>query len=83
MNRKHPLTVAFRKLLNNRLATICFIVLVIELILVLFAPQIAKCDPNETDILLRLPNSSASTGLGQMNLAVISGRVCSMAEECL
>ena len=54
MNRKHPLTVAFRKLLNNRLATICFIVLVIELILVLFAPQIAKCDPNETDILLRL-----------------------------
>ena len=54
MKREHPLRTAFRKLFQNRLATICFFVLMIELVLILFAPQIAKCDPNETNILLRL-----------------------------
>ena len=54
MKRENPLRTAFRKLFQNRLATICFFVLLIELVLILFAPQIAKCDPNETNILLRL-----------------------------
>ena len=54
MKREHPVLTAFRKLFQNRLATICFFVLIAELILILFAPQIAKCDPNETNILLRL-----------------------------
>ena len=45
MDRKrHPVRTAFQKLWKNKLATICFFVLIIELLMVIFAPVIAPYD---------------------------------------
>jgi len=38
VKRKSPLRTAFKKLTQNKLATICFFILLIEIILVVFAP---------------------------------------------
>lgn len=51
MEREKPIAAAFRKLRQNKLATICFVILLAEIILILFAPLFAKCDPNVMDIL--------------------------------
>ena len=54
MNRESQVRIAFRKLFRNKLATICFFVLTVELLLILFAPYICKYGPEEVDILNRL-----------------------------
>lgn len=54
MKRMNPFTVAFRKLFKNKLATICFFLIIIELILVIFAPLFTQYDPLEMDTALRL-----------------------------
>lgn len=54
MQKEKPLVSAFRKLRQNKLATICFVVLIIELILVIGAPLFAKCDPNALDPTIRI-----------------------------
>lgn len=54
MKRANPIAVAFQKLLKNKLATICFILIIIELCLVIFAPVFTKYDPNTMDPLIRL-----------------------------
>ena len=38
MKKENPIVAAFRKLLQNKLATICFILMLVELFLVIFAP---------------------------------------------
>ena len=54
MKRENQVLVAFRKLFKNKLATICFILIIIELMLVIFAPVFTKYDPNAMDTALRL-----------------------------
>ncbi len=54
MKRENQVLVAFRKLFKNKLATICFILIIIELMLVIFAPVFTKYDPNVMDTALRL-----------------------------
>ncbi len=54
MNHKHPLRTAFDKLLKNKLATICFFVLIAEILLVLLAPVITPYDYAEQDPSIRL-----------------------------
>ena len=50
-NNKHgnPVRVAFQKLFKNKLATICFVVLILEIILVVLAPAIAPHGYDEQD----------------------------------
>ena len=50
-NNKHgnPVRVAFQKLFKNKLATICFVVLILEIILVVLAPAIAPYGYDEQD----------------------------------
>lgn len=54
MERENPLKVAFRKLFKNKMATVCFFILVVEFIIVIFAKQIAPFDPEEVDVVHRL-----------------------------
>ena len=54
MNREHPVKTAFRKLFKNKLATICFIILFAELVLIIFADKFTDCDPNLSNVMLRL-----------------------------
>ncbi len=54
MKKMNPFTIAFRKLLKNKLATICFILIIIELILVIFAPVFTPYDPTAMDTTIRL-----------------------------
>lgn len=54
MNREHPVKTAFRKLFKNKLATICFIILFAELVLIIFADKFTDCDPNLSNVTLRL-----------------------------
>lgn len=54
MKKMNPFTIAFRKLLKNKLATICFILIIIELILVIFAPLFTPYDPTAMDTSIRL-----------------------------
>lgn len=54
MKRENQLVVAFRKLLKNKLATLCFILVIIELILVIFAPLFTDYDPVAMDTSVRL-----------------------------
>ena len=69
MKRESPIKTAFRKLFSNKMATVCFFILCIELILVIGAPIFAKCDPNETDIANRLiPGFWASSNPKYNNL---------------
>lgn len=51
---RKPLRVALDKLLRNKLATLCFIVLIIEVVLVLLAPWIAPFKPEETNVTIKL-----------------------------
>ncbi len=52
--RTNPFKVAMAKLLKNKLATICFFVLILEIILVVLAPVIAPYDPEATNIRAKL-----------------------------
>ncbi len=52
--RESPLAGALRKLLKNKLATLCFIVLVVEVAVLLLAPAIAPFDPEATNIRAKL-----------------------------
>lgn len=54
INRRNPVRTAFQKLWKNKLATICFFVLIIELLMVIFAPVIAPYDYAEQDPANRL-----------------------------
>ena len=56
MDNKHgnPIRVAFRKLFQNKLATLCFIILILEIILVALAPVIAPYGYDEQDPSIRL-----------------------------
>lgn len=54
MKKENPFVTAFHKLLNNKLATLCFFLLVIELILVIFAPLFTRFDPNTVSVISRL-----------------------------
>lgn len=49
-----PMRVAMNKLLKNKLATACFVILIIEIILVLLAPLIAPYSPETTNIRAKL-----------------------------
>ena len=54
LKRENPLKGAFRKLLKNKLATACFIILLIEILLVVLAPLIAPYDPEAQDVYVKL-----------------------------
>lgn len=54
VKRKNPFVTAFRKLTKNKLATVCFFVLLIEIIMVVFAPLIAPYGYEEQDPANRL-----------------------------
>ena len=54
MKRENQFVVAFRKLLKNKLATLCFILVILELLMVIFAPLFTKFDPLTMDPLIRL-----------------------------
>lgn len=56
MDNKHgnPVRVAFRKLFQNKLATFCFIVLLLEILVVVLAPVIAPYGYDEQDPTIRL-----------------------------
>ena len=54
IKRKNPLVTAFRKLMKNKLATVCFFVLLVEIIMVVFAPIIAPYGYEEQDPANRL-----------------------------
>ncbi len=49
-----PLAGALRKLLKNKLATLCFVVLMMEIAILLFAPLLAPFDPEATNIRAKL-----------------------------
>ena len=54
MKKENPIRTAFTKLFRNKLATICFFVLIVEVVLIVGAPLFTKFDPNEQNILIRL-----------------------------
>lgn len=54
MKRESWIRTAFQKLFRNKLATFCFIVLIIEFLMIIFADKITPLDPNETNIAIRL-----------------------------
>jgi peptide/nickel transport system permease protein len=54
MKRENQFVVAFRKLLKNKLATLCFVLVILELLMVIFAPLFTKFDPLTMDPLIRL-----------------------------
>lgn len=54
MKREHPIKTAVQKLFRNKLATICFVILVIELILIIFADKFTQADPNLSNVTQRL-----------------------------
>ncbi|MEA4956089.1 MAG: ABC transporter permease [Pseudoflavonifractor sp.] len=52
--RSHPIRTAFRKLLKNKLATVCFFLLIAEIVLVILAPVISPYGYEEQDPSIRL-----------------------------
>lgn len=52
--RENPVRTAVQKLLKNKMATVCFIILAAECIMVIFAPLIAPFDYGEQDPSIRL-----------------------------
>ncbi|MBR2640491.1 MAG: hypothetical protein IKD39_08010, partial [Oscillospiraceae bacterium] len=40
VKRKNPIKTAFQKLLKNKMATLCFFILLVEILMVIFAPVI-------------------------------------------
>lgn len=54
MKKENPVAAAFRKLLQNKLATFCFVVMLVEILLVVFAPVFTQYDPNDMQPIYRL-----------------------------
>ena len=56
MDNKHgnPFVVAFRKLFQNKLATLCFVILIIEIAAVVLAPKIAPFGYEEQNPAIKL-----------------------------
>lgn len=54
MKREHPVRTALQKLFRNKLATACFVILIVELVLIIGADFFAKCDPNTQNVINRL-----------------------------
>ncbi|MCR4884081.1 MAG: ABC transporter permease [Clostridiales bacterium] len=54
IRRTNPFRTAVNKLLKNKLAVVCLFILLIEIIMVIFAPLIAKYDYSEQDPSIRL-----------------------------
>ena len=54
MNYEHPFRSAFAKLLKNKLATVCFVFLILEIVLVILAPVIAPYGYEVQDPTIRL-----------------------------
>ena len=56
MDNKHgnPFVVAFRKLFQNKLATLCFVILIIEIVAVVLAPKIAPFGYEEQNPAIKL-----------------------------
>ncbi len=54
VGRVNPLRVAMAKLLKNKLATVCFVILILEVLLVALAPLIAPFNPEATNIRTKL-----------------------------
>lgn len=54
MKKENPVAAAFRKLLQNKLATLCFVVMLVEILLVVFAPVFTQYDPNDMQPIYRL-----------------------------
>ena len=54
VKRANPFRTALQKLLKNKLAVVCLVVLVVEIIMVIFAPQIAKFNYADQDPSIRL-----------------------------
>lgn len=54
VKKRNPVRTAFQKLWKNKLATICFFVLIVEILMVIFAPVIAPYDYAEQDPANRL-----------------------------
>lgn len=52
--RDHPVRTAFRKLLQNKMATLCFVVLLLEILLVLLAPVISPYGFDDSDASIKL-----------------------------
>ncbi|MDD5937818.1 MAG: ABC transporter permease [Clostridiales bacterium] len=52
--RNHPVRSAFGKLFKNKLATVCFFLLIIEIVLVILAPVIAPYGYDEADPSIKL-----------------------------
>jgi peptide/nickel transport system permease protein len=52
--RKGPVLSALEKLVKNKLALVCFVVLLTEIVLVLLSPQIAPFAPEAADVRIRL-----------------------------
>jgi peptide/nickel transport system permease protein len=54
MKRENPIRTAFQKLFSNRMATVCFIILIVELVLIIGAPLFTQFDPNASSVTERL-----------------------------
>ena len=54
MKKENPVAAAFRKLLQNKLATLCVVVMLVEILLVVFAPVFTQYDPNDMQPIYRL-----------------------------
>lgn len=54
VKRANPFRIAFQKLFRNKLATLCFVVLVLEIILVVLAPVIAPYGYEDSDPSIKL-----------------------------
>ena len=53
MNKKKKLRVALNKLMRNKLAVVCFIVLIAEILLVVFAGAITQYTPEDVDATIK------------------------------
>lgn len=54
MKKNRFLDTALKKLLKNKLATICFVIIIIEIFIVIFAPLFTEYDPVAMDTAIRL-----------------------------
>jgi len=54
VKRTNPFRTAFEKLLKNKLAVVCLIILIAEIIMVIFAPQITSYSYSDQDPSIRL-----------------------------
>lgn len=58
--KRSPFSIFVKKLLDNKLAIVGFVIMSIIVIMAIFAPMIAPCDPNEIDV----ANSMMPPGYG-------------------